>query len=164
MPLTDAQIIAAFGDPTPHLRMDGTPAPSWEQQILTQLWLPKPLPLSWDPTRLATKIRVHKRLVRAFRCALGIVFSNPEAWASIGDLGGVYAWRRMKSSKRVSRHGWAIAIDLDVLDNADGSTGNMHPHIIESFESQGFEWGGRWSERERDPMHFEFVDLSKLSA
>lgn len=163
MPLTQAQIIAAFGDPAPFLRSDGTPSALWESKILTYVRLPKPLPLSWDRTRWAKTISVHRRLEFQFRYALGIAFSNAEAWASIGDLGGCYAWRHMKGSKLLSHHGWAIAIDLDVYDNPDGSKGNMHPHIIESFESQGFEWGGRWSERERDPMHFEFVDLARLA-
>lgn len=163
MPLTDAQVRAAFGDPAPYIRTDGTIQRDWELLTLATARLPAPLPLSWDRTRSVMRLSVHRRLVVRFQCALGRVWTNHEAWGSIGDTGGVYAWRVMKRSKRLSRHAWGIAIDLDVHDNADGSIGNMHPFIIESFEAEGFEWGGRWSERERDPMHFEFVDVGRLA-
>ncbi len=163
MPLTDAQVVAAFGDPSPHVGVDGAPRASWEQRILAPLALPAPLPLSWSPTVHVRLVRVHRRLLDAFRLAFEAAHRDREAWGSLDDFGGVYQWRRMKASRRLSRHSWAIAIDLDVADNADGSRGEMHPGVIAAFEAQGFEWGGRWSARERDPMHFEFVDLARLA-
>lgn len=162
MPLTDAQVIAAFGDPEPHVRSDGTPGPAWERSILAPLALPAPLPLSWAPTVSVRLVRVHKRLIEPFRLAFDAAHRDRDAWASVDDLGGVYAFRRMKRSRRLSRHSWAIAIDLDVRDNPDGGASRMHPGIIAAFEGQGFEWGGRWSKRERDPMHFEFVELERI--
>lgn len=164
MPLTDAQVIAAFGDPAPHVGIDGVPRASWEISILQPLALPAPLPLSWSPTVRVRIMRVHRRLVGAFQRALAAVHADRAAWESIDDFGGVYQWRRMKGSRRLSRHSWAIAIDLDVADNGDGAAGEMYPGVIAAFEAEGFEWGGRWSRRERDPMHFEFVDLARLEA
>lgn len=162
MPLTDAQVIAAFGDPEPHVGFDGTVGASWELAILAPLALPAPLPLSWSPTVRVRLVRVHKRLLEPFRLALDAAHRDESAWASIDDLGGVYNFRRMKKSRRLSRHSWAIAIDLDVRDNPDGGASRMHPGVIAAFEGQGFEWGGRWSRRERDPMHFEFSDVGRL--
>ena len=162
MPLTDAQVRAAFGDPTPYIRPDGTIRREWELLTLAPARLPAPLPLSWDLFRTVIRLSVHRRLVVPFQRALGTIWTHHEAWASIGDTGGVYAWRPMKRSKRLSRHAWGIAIDLDVHDNPDGSAGSMHPHIVASFEAEGFEWGGSWSARERDPMHFEFVALGRI--
>jgi len=162
MPLTDAQVIATFGDPRPYYLADGSVSSAWPTLILDYLKLPSPLPLSWEPTKRATVLRVHRRLVEPFRLALEAVHANVAAWGSLGDTGGVYAFRRMSKSKRLSRHSWAIAIDLDVRDNPDGRAGQMHAGVIAAFESAGFEWGGRWWGRERDPMHFEFVDVARL--
>jgi len=164
MPLTDAQVIAAFGDPAPYVLQDGSIDSIWRTLILAPLELPAPLPLSWDRQHSVSRLMVHRRLVVPFRLALEAVHADAEAWASLGDTGGCYAWRARRGSKRPSRHGWAIAIDLDVLDNPDGAVSKMHPRVIAAFENNGFEWAGRWSKKERDPMHFEFVDLARLAA
>jgi hypothetical protein len=37
-----------------------------------------------------------------------------------------------------------------------GSAGNMDPRLVELFERHGFTWGGRWSGKNKDPMHFQY--------
>ena len=161
MLLTDAQVIANFGDPAPYVSPDGSISDAWPELILAPILLPAPLPLSWDHQHLVTRLRVHRRLVTAFTAALAEVHADPEAWASLGDTGGAYAWRPQRGAKRLSRHCWAIAVDLDVADNPMGGQPKMHPAVIAAFAAQGFDWGGAWRTR-KDPMHFEFADPTKL--
>lgn len=162
MLLTDSQVIANFGDPTPYVRPDGSIDDAWATAQLAALELPAPLPLSWDRAHTVSRLRVHRRLVGLFRGALEAVHANAEAWASLGDTGGVYAWRPQRGAKRLSRHCWGIAIDLDVADNPLAATvAKMHPAVVAAFKAHGFEWGGSWRTR-KDPMHFEFVDVARL--
>lgn len=162
MPLSDAQVIATFGDPTPYLRPDGTPTAEWELRILAPVRLPAPLPLSWDRSRQVTSLRAHRLVAGLLEGALKEAHANPDAWASLGDTGGTYCFRRIGRGKRLSRHSWGIAIDLDVRDNPDGGASRMHTGVISAFALYGFQWGGYWKGRERDPMHFEFVDVARL--
>ncbi|HEY6194530.1 MAG TPA: M15 family metallopeptidase [Candidatus Eisenbacteria bacterium] len=162
MSLTDAQVIGTFGDPGPFVRQDGSIDERWPTMILAPLTLPAPLPLSWDHQHTVTRLRVHRKLVGLFSAALAAIHANAEAWASLGDTGGAYAWRPQRGAKRLSRHCWAIALDLDVGDNPIGGKPHMHPAVIAAFAAQGFEWGGAWKRR-KDPMHFEFADLGRLA-
>ena len=162
MMLTQAQIVRAFGNPFPLVRRDGTISPRWEEKIIGYVKLPAPLSLSWAPSQRATRLKCHHLLVPHFARALKMAFDDPTVWASIGDTGGIYAWRSMRAGKALSTHAWGIAIDLDVADNEQGAVGEMHPRLIEMFESCGFLWGGTFGGRARDPMHFQFNDLSKL--
>jgi len=160
MLLTDPQVIANFGDPGPYVLRDGSVGQRLPDSILAAIALPAPLPLSWDRAHLVTRLRVHRKLVDAFKAAFTTVHESG-AWASLGDIGGAYAWRPQRGAKRLSRHCWAIAVDVDVADNPMGGRGKMNPAVIAAFAAQGFEWGGAWRTR-KDPMHFEFADLSKL--
>jgi len=164
MPLSDQDVIAHFGDPGPYIRPDGSIDDAWATAQLVTMTLPAPLPASWDRGAAISRLRVHRRLAAQFAVALLTVHANPDAWAAIGDTGGCYCWRPQRASagRRLSRHCWGIAIDLDVADNPMGrSPGKMHPAVIAAFRSQGFEWGGAWRVR-KDPMHFEFSDLSRI--
>lgn len=165
MPLTDAQVLAAFGDPGPYIRPDGSIDDAWATAQLATITLPGPLPLSWNRGTAITRLRVHRRLAACFAAALAAVHANPAAWGSIGDTGGAFCWRPQRGAgvKKLSRHCWGIALDLDVADNTMGGAGRMHPAVVAAFAGQGFEWGGRWRGARRDPMHFEFADLGRLA-
>lgn len=78
---------------------------------------------------------------------------------------GVFNWRTVSGSSRMSMHSFAIAIDIntrfaDYWDWSKDANGNFTyrnriPHeIVEVFERHGYIWGGRW--RHHDTMHFEF--------
>jgi len=49
-----------------------------------------------------------------------------------------------------------MRIDLNPQTNVQGSAGNMDAHLVEVFRAAGFEWGGDWNGKTRDPMHFQF--------
>lgn len=63
---------------------------------------------------------------------------------------------KMHNSKnRLSTHSWGIACDVNQATNLPGTRGDLDPGIVECFEMFGFEWGGRWSQR--DPMHAQYA-------
>lgn len=154
--LTDLEVRENYGDPSRLIREDGGIDSAWETLTLGFCYLPAPLPLSWDRSRFVLRVRCHRLIVTRLERVLRAIHQVPEAWASIGDFGGCYAWRpRRGSRRRLSMHCWGIAIDLDVADNADHSVGMVHPFTIEAFNAEGFYWGGRFAGDDRDPMHFE---------
>lgn len=162
--LTFEQKIEVFGDFRPHLNLEGLPEATWEEEILTYLNLPNPLPLAWDHDRAVSNIRCHYKIDKFLRQALSDLHSIPEVWATINDFGGVYAFRlQRRSNSNISSHAWAMAIDLDVGDNPFGKMPKVHPTTVEIFHSNGFVWGGNFPIGRKDGMHFEFADLSKLT-
>lgn len=92
---------------------------------------------------------------------------RPELRQYIFPLGGLFNWRPIAGTERLSPHGWGIAIDLNPKKGAywRGSR-NMAAaaslqlqqgfpfEIVEIFERHGFIWGGKWWHY--DLMHFEY--------
>ena len=81
---------------------------------------------------------------------------------------GVFNWRYISGTKRLSVHSFAAAIDLNVryadywkwqknskVAGARLSFENKYPQkIVQVFEAHGFIWGGAWYHF--DSMHFEY--------
>jgi hypothetical protein len=55
----------------------------------------------------------------------------------------------------VSKHTWAIAIDMNTVENPEGSPPTMNCGVVRIFRKWGFAWGGNFLQG--DGMHFEFV-------
>lgn len=78
------------------------------------------------------------------------------------DTSGIFNWRVISGTDRLSNHSFAIAIDIntkhaDYWQWAKGGYAykNSIPHeIVEIFEKHGFIWGGKWYHY--DTMHFEY--------
>ena len=162
-PLTDEQVIAAFGDPLPFMLNDGTVSPGWEQRILAFAALPAPLVLAWDRSRTVSAFRCHHRLVPHFEGLMLALFNDPEVWATINDFGGCYAWRMQRRARTPSRHSWAIALDMDVAENPFGRAPKTHPRFEDIVEAHGFAWGGNFKGARKDGMHVEFADIGRLT-
>lgn len=165
--LTDEEVIQNFGDPSFWVKVDGGVGVGWEDEILELAKIPGVgLPLCWDSKILVQRFRCHKKLVNHFNLVMEELYKLPEVWITINDFGGCYQWRTKRKSRKasLSRHSWAIAIDLDVRDNPmkPFGEGNVNPKTIQIFQDHGFVWGGNFPTIYQDPMHFEFLDLSKL--
>jgi hypothetical protein len=162
MPLTNLEVVTAFGDPRPLMKPDGGIRPEWGAITLAMFALPAPLPLA-NGLGVATHVTCHHRIVPFMQWAFMRVFLDQPAWASLHDYEGCYAWRSQRAAPGVlSRHAWGLAVDLNALENPFMAPPTMHPGVVAAFKAQGFEWGGEWHHRP-DGMHFEFADLSRLT-
>lgn len=111
-----------------------------------------------------------KKIMFHRKCSANLLAALNEIWdycgrdqAKIDASGaskyfGAYEHRKVRGSDtKWSNHAYAAAIDLNALQNALGTIGNMPQFIVDAFCRQGAMWGG-WYKGRKDYMHFEFVD------
>lgn len=149
--LTDAQIIAKYGQP-------GNP------DNLTMIDLPYRMRIAWDLNHTITRMQCHKLLALNFRQ----IFEQLLAKYGFEELqrleidlyGGCYNFRKMRGGNRWSRHAWAIALDLSPAKNGLKTkkpqaqfSGPEYKPMIDIFYANGFV--GLGPEQDRDWMHFE---------
>jgi hypothetical protein len=144
-----------FGDPLPLILPDGMIDSAWARSILATIDLPFPIPLSWDRTRSATRLRCHRKAASIFRDAFAKL-KERGLERHVKSFGGCYAFRAKRRNHELSTHCWGLAVDLNPETNALGTAGDMSAEVVEVFASLGFEWGGSWTGAARDPMHFQF--------
>lgn len=92
------------------------------------------------------------------------VKKKPALLPYLKNIGGTWAWRRIKGSPNLSMHSFGIAIDLNVKranywrwqrpKKPLKWTNQVPQEIVDAFEAEGFIWGGRWEHY--DTMHFEY--------
>ena len=56
--------------------------------------------------------------------------------------------------RRISRHAWGIALDINAGNNPFGSRPNQDKRLVRVMKKWGFTWGGKWALP--DGMHFEW--------
>lgn len=104
----------------------------------------------------------HGAIVADLQAALDEVYASGLAWAidvaNTNTSGGCYNPRFSRVSGvigSVSRHAWAVAIDMNTLANAQGRVPRMDCRVVRIFRKHGFAWGGNFLVP--DGMHFEWV-------
>ena len=127
--------------------------------LVSITWLPK----SFGKTVKVTRINgIAERLTEI---SSEIDDLDPKIKRAAFPIAGVLSCRPVADTGRMSMHGYAAAIDLNLdysdywLWNARSSVSipykNRFPQqIVEIFERHGFIWGGRWYHY--DTMHFEY--------
>jgi len=148
---------------------DGRPTPSWEARNLVTIVAPYPMVLAWDTARAVLRLRCHRlvrdSLLRVFD-TIKSRFPTDAARQHAGAhlFGGVYEYRRIGGSARLSVHSFGAAIDIDPARNPRGKAweaGKGIPlGIVDAFREQGWEWGGDWTNNP-DPMHFQAASTWK---
>jgi hypothetical protein len=162
-PLSYDQKVEYFGDPMQYVREDGSVRPEWEEKILVKIDLPRPMPYCGDRARLLTSTRCHRLIASSLSALLSALFHDQEVWNTINDWGGCYNFRSMRRVTGVlSSHCWAIAADADCADNPFGHHPKVHPRLESILNANGFLWGGGFSGKRRDGMHWEFYDVARL--
>lgn len=153
--LTDQQIIAKYGQPG-----------DWDN--FTQIQLPYPMRIAWDPAKTVNKMACHKLaaqpLLNVFTDLLA-AYGLPELQRLGIDLfGGCVNVRLQRGSKtKWSRHAWGIAIDLDPARNQLKWKSDKaqfakpgYKQMIDIFYKHGFV--GYGPEKNYDWMHFELAN------
>ncbi len=148
-------IIEKFGNIYDFIRCDGTLYWKWEDDYMTRCEIPFAVPLSVYPALFTNQIYCHRELADLFSGVFEKIYRQG-SWKAIASYGGCFQYGYDLHSGKISPHAWGIAIDLNVESNALGSEGDMDPDIIELFAESGFQWGGDWPGRFRDPMHFQY--------
>lgn len=142
------------------------PDPKWERDNLVVVPLPWRAVASWDHALRIKGLRVHKR------CAESLSRILARIWAEFGQnqkaievagmhlVGGGYIWRSMRGGSRLSTHSYGAAVDFDPDRNGLGDpTPAMDLRVVAAFKAEGWTWGGDWSPRNRDGMHFQAADV-----
>src|SRR5438067_2241240 len=111
--------------------------------------------LSWDPSRSINAITCHRLLAPVFADVFTQI-QNSGLQTRITSFGGCFSFRPQRTGSKLSTHAWGIAIDLNPETNEQGTAGEMDPEIVSIYCQVGFEWGGTWEGKSRDPMHFQF--------
>lgn len=124
----------------------------------------------WCPKLVGEKIKVTK--ISNVHKALGKVSAeldaHPELKPYVRNIGGLFNWRNIRGTNRLSMHSFGMTIDIntrysDYWQWACRCTNeavklpyqNRVPQkIVDIFEKNGFIWGGKWYHY--DTMHFEY--------
>jgi hypothetical protein len=128
------------------------------KNLVSIVWLPR----TWGKTVSVTRINgVADRLKEV---SAEIDALDPAIKKAAYPIAGVLACRPVADTGRMSMHGYAAAIDLNLnysdywLWNAKSKPipyrNRMPRQIVEIFERHGFIWGGKWYHY--DTMHFEY--------
>jgi D-alanyl-D-alanine carboxypeptidase len=149
------EIIVTFGDIFAYITPDHMLDPRWQGDFLDRVALPFALPLSWDISRSVRQFTCHKLLLPVFTRVFGDIH-NAGLQSKLSSFGGCFAFRPQRTGTKLSAHSWGIAVDLNPETNQQGTAGNMDSSVVTIFRQAGFEWGGSWQGRRRDPMHFQF--------
>lgn len=149
------EIIATFGNLAEYVRSDGTVDPRWEAEYMVAVPIPFSIPLAWDTKVRVSSVRVNKGLVDVVKATFKALNDRGLA-PHIKTYGGAYTYRAKRGVAKYSTHSWGIALDLNTATNQMGSRGDMPMAVVEVFREFGWKWGGDWSGRNCDPMHFQF--------
>ncbi len=160
-PHDDMAGLSAFYGPHT-LGPDGMPTAAWEAANLVAFPAPYPMRASWDTGVPITRVRCHRlvqaSLLRVMNNLWKLYLTADERKeAGLDMFGGVYSFRRISGSGRLSVHAFGAAIDLDPGRNPLGKPwefGMMPLGVVNVFEAEGWEWGGRWTHRP-DCQHFQ---------
>ena len=147
-------IIKTFGDPRGAVDIQ-QPSPDWGKKYLARARLTVPLALGWKPDRTITSFRCHTLLVPIFERVFETLHEQGLDDA-MTTFDGCYNYRLCRGGTRLSTHSWGIAIDLNAASNRMVTEGDQHRQLVALFRDHGFEWGGDWTGRRRDPMHFQY--------
>lgn len=148
-----------YGDPD--INGDGLPDRAWEIANITKIIPPYPMVWSWslEPVKF---LRVHKKCSNDLMDILSdigsVVNEQDRKIYQIDRCGGVYNFRQMRGSSKLSVHSYGAAIDLSPemngLNVPYDPKKKMMPKIVrEIFHDHGWKWGGVW--KRPDAMHFE---------
>lgn len=145
-----------------YLFPNGTPNSKSEMsKYLTTITVPA---CKQDGSVRNIKITLHKNIASeveaVFNELAAIKFPVKDAYA--------YSWRQQASGTGSrSHHSYGVAIDLNANDNPAVYWGRSpdknsafynNDRVVAIWKNHGFYWGGDWSKKYYDPMHFSYTN------
>lgn len=155
-----AAMHALFGNPDAN--GDGAADPSWAAQHLTTIVPPYQLFYGKIAVKKITcNTAIAKPLMASFQGVLDLYKTQAEiARHGMDQFSGCYNFRPKRGGKSLSLHAYGAAIDMDAAHNPFKSQGGTMPHeVVAIFKANGASWGGDWSAKYRDPMHFQWATV-----
>jgi len=119
--------------------------------------------VTWLPGGESRTIKVNQRHAAAKqlqRVSQALEQLPSSISSRVSKTSGTFVWRKIRGTRRLSMHSFAIALDVGVGQYADfwkwrRTYRNRIPlEVVEIFERHGFIWGGKW--KHFDTMHFEY--------
>lgn len=113
-------------------------------------------------------VSVHRSVAPLFKAAIEECVRRGYDFNKVKDDWG-YNHRFIRGSKTtLSNHSWGLAVDLNATKNPMTSDGKIHTDmpawVVAVFAKYGFFWGGNYSGKRKDPMHFEFLGTPAVAA
>lgn len=152
-------------------KMYGNSASEVQHHLTTIYWMPALFGHDY-PLRVTRVNDVDIKLARVSSELETLVLKHPEYLKYLENPSGLYNWRVIANTSRLSPHSFGIAFDLNIAytnywqwelqkrgipvrESAPLIYKNRIPwEIVLIFEKNGFIWGGKW--RHYDTMHFEY--------
>ena len=152
--ISTPRIKALVGEPWYRINSDGSLSmhPTWKANSLTvgKVLLNETIPIRAQcNVHAVDDMRAALAEVAAAGLGGGIDVANANRY------GGCYNPRYSRTSGFLSRHAYAVALDMNTVTNCLGCTPQMDCGIVRIFRKHGFVWGGNW--RLADGMHFEWI-------
>lgn len=63
--------------------------------------------------------------------------------------------KRLNSS--YSLHSWGLGFDCNAAENLQGKEGNISTDLVDCFKATGLDWGGDFTGKSIDKMHFQIA-------
>lgn len=156
-----SQCDAFYGNP--RNKADPTKASQvWEAANI--VYVKTPFVMRYDGVALKKGMRVHRlvadsltRVLDALWAASGRSQATIDDWG-VSIFGGAFNYRLMRGGSSLSMHSWGCAIDLDPDRNGFHDPTPRFaqlPQVVRAFKDEGWVWGGDWSAKMRDGMHFQ---------
>lgn len=154
--MTDEQIISKYGKPN-----------KTGQGYLTRITLPYPMYLNWQSKTYIKTLECHRLIANQLKAVFTDILAHYGLERikelQLDDFGGCFNYRLMRGGTKLSRHSWAIAIDLDpdrnLLKETKKTARFARPEykpMIDIFYKHGFINYG--VEYDFDWMHFEIAN------
>ncbi|WP_029083399.1 phage tail tape measure protein [Bradyrhizobium sp. th.b2] len=103
-------------------------------------------------TASGKKFTVNAAAAESFK---GFVDELEASGYKVNSLGG-FNMRQKRGSSGWSQHAYGNAIDINPGTNPQYGGTDMPDNVRDMAAKYGLSWGGDWSKRFRDPMHFEW--------
>jgi hypothetical protein len=153
-----SEAMEFFGDPR---------SAGWEAANLVYVTCPWVLTNEGEKST-TNHIRIHKKCAESLTRVLNFIWEKcGKSQAQIDTFGynifsGSYVGpdRVIAGSHTLSEHAYGGALDIWSAENQQGWTEEQSKFkptslITVAFEGEGWRWGGRWSGKTRDAMHYQ---------